>query len=249
MDFNDIKVLICDNTAEYGIKLASELRKIGLYAYTRRRESDVIINSIAKDSPDVVVCDLTLKDTDAVTLMKKADSMAFAMPAFVIASEIDNSFIEKQVVENGASYFIIKPYEASELCSIVKSVVKRKPDCHCGDIEVVVTGIIQKFGIPAHIKGYHYLRTAILYAVADNSILDSITKELYPAVARSYNTTPSRVERAIRHAIDTAWNRVDAKTISSFFGYSIDPYKNRPTNSEFIAFITDKLRLEMKFAR
>ena len=114
------------------------------------------------------------------------------------------------------------------------------------DMEIVVTDIIHQLGVPAHIKGYHYLRTAILYSIKDKSLLESVTKLLYPTVASIYETTSSRVERAIRHAIEIAWDRGNIDTLNSFFGYTVDTGKGKPTNSEFIALITDKLRLQYK---
>ena len=115
-------------------------------------------------------------------------------------------------------------------------------------MEIVVTDIIHQLGVPAHIKGYHYLRTAILYSIEDKNLLDSVTKLLYPTVASIYDTTSSRVERAIRHAIEIAWDRGNVDTLNSFFGYTVDTSKGKPTNSEFIALITDKLRLRYKSA-
>lgn len=167
---------------------------------------------------------------------------------FIVTSDIKNSFIERQVMENGASYFLIKPFETESLCSIIKSIIRKNVSDECTDIEIIVTDIIHRLGVPAHIKGYHYLRTAILEAAHNLQLMDCITKRLYPLVAEKYDTTPSRVERAIRHAIEIAWERGDADTLTSFFGYTINTYRGKPTNSEFIALITDKLLLQQKTA-
>lgn len=246
MDTERIKVLIGDDTAEDGVRTASKLREMGLFAYTRRKDGNVIFESIRNNCPDVVVIDLTLPNLDAVALMRKVSEHLIRKPAFIIASSINNSFIERQAIENGASYFIVRPYETENLCSVIKSLVRKKDIKECTDMEIIVTDIIQRLGVPAHIKGYHYLRTAILEAVENGGLMDSVTKQLYPSVACKYSTTSSRVERAIRHAITVAWERCDAEVINSFFGCTVDVCRGKPTNSEFIALVTDKLRLQMK---
>jgi two-component system response regulator (stage 0 sporulation protein A) len=149
-------------------------------------------------------------------------------------------------MESGAAKFLLKPCSAEDLFSAINSALGGKADGLSEDMELVVTDIIHQLGVPAHIKGYHYLRTAILYSIADKNLLDSVTKLLYPTVAGIYDTTSSRVERAIRHAIEIAWDRGNVDTLNSFFGYTVDTGKGKPTNSEFIALITDKLRLRYK---
>lgn len=246
MNNNQIKVLIGDDTVGYGVKIASNLRDLGLFAYTRRRDGAVLLESIAKDKPDVVVADLTLLDSDAILLMEQTKNMVKDIPAFIIISDIKNNYIERQVMESGASYYLVSPFENDTLCSIIKSVAKKPISPNCADVEMLVTDIMHKFGVPAHIKGYHYLRSAILKSATNDTIIDSITKQLYPYVADEYNTTSSRVERAIRHAIETAWDRGGASVIRSYFGCASDTYKCRPTNSEFIALISDRIRLQIK---
>lgn len=248
MNNEQIKVLIGDDTADYGVKIASKLRENGIYAYTRRRDGDVIFQAIKNDCPDVVVADLTLQNLDGIALMKKIDELIIKKPEFIITSSIKNNFIERQAIEGGASYFMIKPFEVENLCSVIKSVVRKSVSAECTDLEIIVTDIIHRLGVPAHIKGYHYLRTAILDAVENRRLMDCITKQLYPAVAQQYETTSSRVERAIRHAIEIAWDRGNVEVLNSFFGYTVDTYRGKPTNSEFIALVTDKLRLQYKTA-
>lgn len=242
----NIKVLIGDNTAEYGVKIASRLKSMGLAAFTRRKDSSVILNSILRDNPDVVVIDLELPESDAMFLMHQVRETLPDPPAFIIISEINNSYIERQALEGGASYCLAKPFDTETLCTIIKSVYSRPVSSECCDVEILVTNAIQKVGIPAHIKGYHYLRTAIISSLESEPFFDSITKDIYPIVAKCYDTTPARVERAIRNAIEIAWNRGASSGISSLFGYNSDFYVCRPTNSEFIALISDKLRLRMK---
>lgn len=243
-----IKVLIGDDTADDGVRTASKLREMGVYAYTRRKDGNVIFESIRSNCPDVVVIDLTLPNLDAIALIKKTKELSAKQPEFIVVSAIKNNFIERQVIEGGASYFIVRPFETENLCSVIKSLVRKSNAFESADMEVIVTDIIQHLGVPAHIKGYHYLRTAILEAVRNNRLMDSVTKQLYPYVAVKYGTTPSRVERAIRHAITVAWERCDTEVINSFFGCTVDTFRGRPTNSEFIALVSDKLRLQMKNA-
>lgn len=243
---NKIKVLIGDDSALTGVSTANKLRERGMYAYTRRKDSDIIVESIRNDTPDVAVLDITAQNGDAVTIMKKVREMGGKFPAFIITSAYDNEFIERQVMENGASKFLLKPYDADDLFCAISSALGDKANSLSDDMEIIVTDMIHQLGVPAHIKGYHYLRTAILYSINDKTLLDSVTKLLYPTVARIYDTTSSRVERAIRHAIEIAWNRGNVDTLNAFFGYTVDTGKGKPTNSEFIALITDKLRLRYK---
>lgn len=243
---NKIKVLIGDDSALTGVSTANKLRERGMYAYTRRKDSDIIVESIRNDMPDVAVLDITAQNGDAVTIMKKVREMGGKFPAFIITSAFDNEFIERQVMENGASKFLLKPYDADDLFCAISSALGDKANSLSDDMEIIVTDMIHQLGVPAHIKGYHYLRTAILYSINDKTLLDSVTKLLYPTVARIYDTTSSRVERAIRHAIEIAWNRGNVDTLNAFFGYTVDTGKGKPTNSEFIALITDKLRLRYK---
>ena len=246
MENDKIKVLIGDNTTEKDIKLASELREMGVYAYTRKDDGKVIFNSIVKDVPDVAVISLTVPEFDVISIIKQSQNVLAEPPAFIVMSELKNSFIERQVIENGASYYITQPFETETLCSVIKSVCKKTVPPSCTDMEIIVTDMIRKLGVPAHVKGYQYLRTAILNAVNDISLMNCVTKQLYPSVASQYSTTSSRVERAIRHAIEIAWERGNVETLNSFFGYSLKCYHGRPTNSEFIALVTDKLRLQIK---
>ena len=243
-----IKVLIGDDSAETGVSIANKLRERGMYAYTRRKDMGVILESIRKDTPDVAVLDVDAQNGDVIAVMKGVREMGVKFPVFIVVSAYDNEFIERQVTENGASRFLLKPYDADDLCSAINSAVGDRANSLSDDMEIVVTDIIHQLGVPAHIKCYHYLRTAILYSIEDKTLLDSVTKLLYPTVANIYDTTSSRVERAIRHAIEIAWDRGNVDTLNSFFGYTVDTGKGKPTNSEFIALITDKLRLRYKAA-
>lgn len=253
---NKIKVLIGDDSVEYGIACASSLRGKGLYVVTRPKDGNVILEAIRNDAPDVVVIDAILPHIDAIEIMKRVSASGCKKPAFIITSAYDNTFIERQVMQNGASYFILKPFDAETLGDRIMSLTQediskdsrksRIISSEEQDMEIVVTDVIHQLGVPAHIKGYHYLREAILSSLNDPELLESVTKALYPNVAQKFQTTSSRVERAIRHAIEIAWDRGNLDTLNSFFGYTVNTCKGKPTNSEFIALITDKLRLQYK---
>ncbi len=244
-----VKVLIGDDTAEYGVSCASVLRSQGMYAYTRPKNGNTVLESIRNDTPDVVVIDAVLPHMDAIELMKKAGAGGAKRPAFIVTSAYDNSFVEQQVMQNGASYFMLKPFDMSVLGERISLLTEKQPlgairTRAKQDLAITVTDIIHQLGVPAHIKGYHYLRTAIVSSYHEPELLESVTKQLYPRVAAQYSTTPSRVERAIRHAIEIAWDRGNLDTLNAFFGYTVNTCKGKPTNSEFIALITDKLRLQ-----
>ncbi len=244
-----VKVLIGDDSVEYGIACANCFRSNGIYTVTRKKDGKVVLDSIKNDQPEVVIMDAVMTNYDAVEVMSKLKAGGGALPKFIITSAYDNAFLERQVVEAGASYFVQRPFDndmmlrrAQKLLSGDLADDMDQPH----DLEVVVTEIIHQLGVPAHIKGYHYLRTAILMSIDDAELMESITKRLYPSVAKEFSTTSSRVERAIRHAIEIAWDRGNIDTLNSFFGYTVNTCKGKPTNSEFIALITDKLRLQYK---
>jgi two-component system response regulator (stage 0 sporulation protein A) len=246
---NKIKVLIGDDTVEYGIACASNLRNLGLYAVTRKKDGKVILDSICSDAPDVVVMDAVLPSLDAIELMKKVREHSIKQPAFIVTSTYDNPFIERQIMENGAAYFMLKPFDVDVLGQRIILLTKgdrEHIELPANNLEITVTDVIHQLGVPAHIKGYHYLRTAILSSIENQELLESVTKLLYPYVAKEFSTTSSRVERAIRHAIEIAWDRGNLDTLNSFFGYTVNTCKGKPTNSEFIALITDKIRLQNK---
>lgn len=246
MEKPTLKALICSGSAEFGVKLASHLSQKDIYAYTRKNEESIIINAIISDSPELVITDLALEDSDAVQLMSKLRKSVREMPQFIVLCEIHNSYIDKQLRDCGAAFTISKPCDYIDIYNAVKSTIIKHYSQNCDDAELVVTNLIRSLGIPAHIKGYRYLRTAILESAENPIYLDNMTKMLYPRVAEIYQTTPERVERAIRHSIEAAWNRNNKEAMSEFFGCSVENFPARPTNSEFIALATDKLELHMK---
>ena len=219
---------------------------------------------IKKTAPDVVILDLIMPKMDGLSLMDKVhkEGMLIRTPFFIITSAISNESVIQDAFGFGAGYYMLKPFETDMIIDRVKSAKsynKRIPEnkkfVDAGEdrqqfmdrnIESDVTAIIHDVGVPAHIKGYQYLREAIIMSVNDNEMLNSITKILYPSIAKKFQTTASRVERAIRHAIEVAWNIGRMDTIDQLFGYTINAEKAKPTNSEFIALIADKIRLEYK---
>ena len=249
---NKVKVLIGDDSVEYGIACASTLRGQGMYVMTRPKDGTALLETIKSDAPDVVVMDAILPHMDAIELMKKVQASGGKRPQFIVTSAYDNPFIEKQVMQGGAAYFMLKPFEISALGERITSLTqggmtgRNAPGTE--NMEIVGTDVIHQLGVPAHIKGYHYLREAILSSIEDPELLESVTKLLYPTVAKRFDTTASRVERAIRHAIEIAWDRGNLDTLNAFFGYTVNTCKGKPTNSEFIALITDKLRLQHRVA-
>lgn len=251
-----IKILIGDDSAQYGVFCASSLRSVGFFVITRQKDGMVIYDAIKNEQPDVVIIDAVMPGLDGIELIKKIMASSYKKPMFIVTSAYENAFIENQVMNAGASYFMLKPFDVKMLGDRIKSMLDIDTDISSDNIrsqkrsspnlEIIVTDIIHQIGVPAHIKGYHYLREAIMASVNDKEMLESVTKLLYPAVAKKFSTTPSRVERAIRHAIEIAWDRGDVDTLNSFFGYTINVGKGKPTNSEFIALITDKICLKYK---
>ena len=174
----------------------------------------------------------------------------------MLTSSVDNARFEQEVLAAGADYYFLKPFDLDILAERISQLtgwntagqenIRKVSSDVQGNLEVVVSEIMHQIGVPAHIKGYQYLREAIILSINDSEMMNSVTKLLYPTVAKTFKTTPSRVERAIRHAIEVAWDRGDVDVLSSYFGYTIQNTRGKPTNSEFIAMISDKLRLRMK---
>ncbi len=242
-----IKILVGDESSDFGCTYGSSLRNKGYYTITRPRDGHAILNSIRTDKPDIVLMEAVLPGIDAVEIIRRVYTESFR-PFFIVTSTYHNDYIESRIMSFDNAYFILRPFDLEMLEGIIKTVAEThtpsRPGIDDHDMEIVVTDIIHQIGIPAHIKGYHYLREAILLSLSHRDMLESVTKSLYPAVARKFDSTPSRVERAIRHAIETAWDRGDLETIQSLFGYTVNGGKGKPTNSEFIALITDNLRLK-----
>lgn len=258
---NRLKIIIADDNKDFSVPCSNLLKTYGFDTTILEKDGAILLEKISEQKPDVVLCDIFMPYFDAISVMKQVKNAGTAKPLFMVMSTFDNPTLQKEVMDTGASYFFLKPFDVEVLVERIVQLtgirkmtnisnaqvlpfVKSEPD-----IEMMVTEIIHQIGVPAHIKGYHYLRESIMLCIEDHDIINSVTKQLYPTVAKRYNTTSSRVERAIRHAIEVAWDRGDVDTLNSYFGYTIHNSRGKPTNSEFIALISDKLTLRLKGMR
>ncbi len=247
---NQIKVLIGNDTADCGMAWAGAMKAAGMYAITRRCDGNSVLNSIKSEAPDVAVLDETMPFCDALEIIRRLKLEKKYVPQVIVVTNMITPQLEREAMLAGASCVMMKPIDPkylvtkiSELCGFEKEPVAVPDET---DLECAVTEIIHQVGIPAHIKGYHYLRTAIMLSVNNDDMINCITKLLYPTVAKRYQTTSSRVERAIRHAIEIAWDRGDIDVLTRIFSYTVHTTRGKPTNSEFIALIADHLRLKFK---
>ncbi len=249
---NQTKILIGDDTLELGLSWATEFKENGIFAATRPRKGRLLLEYALRERPDAIIVDAKMAEIDAAELIHSIRRSRDYNPVILVTANYDSPTVEYEVMDAGANYYMVRPFENKALFSKVMSLLgERKKETFKNEVqdvnmEFVVTEIIHQIGIPAHIKGYHYLRHAIIMCVNEPEMLSNITKGLYPAVAAGFDTTASRVERAIRHAIEIAWDRGDVDTLNSYFGYTIHNLRGKPTNSEFIALIADKLRLKYK---
>ena len=239
------------------VKSDEELDVVG-----KARNGEEVFGIIKEKEPDVVLLDIVMPKMDGLCVMNKVkkDITIKKQPAFIMISAIGQESITEDAFDMGANYYIMKPFDREVVINRIKRTRDKRKDNRTQEryqayetievkprnLEADVTNIIHEIGVPAHIKGYQYLRDAIMMSVDDMEMLNSITKILYPTIAKKYQTTSSRVERAIRHAIEVAWSRGKMDTIDELFGYTINTGKGKPTNSEFIALIADKIRLEYK---
>ena len=208
-----------------------------------------------EDITDVLIMDAFMQGTDAIGVLGGlADMHLEPRPLVFVTASNANPRLEQEITQSGADYYFIKPFDTQMLAQRIKQLTGLSApaqgnivafSAQDNSLEVTVSEIMHRIGVPAHIKGYQYLREAIILAVNDDEIMNSVTKLLYPTVAKTFKTTPSRVERAIRHAIEVAWDRGDVDVLNSYFGYTIQNSRGKPTNSEFIAMISDKLKLNL----
>ncbi len=252
-------VLISDDSKEFSTQCSSILRSYGFETIMAPKDGVKVLAIIKEQQPSVVLIDVFMPYLDAIGVMSAVKKLNIANPPiFMTMSSFDNPMLENELIKSGSIYHFLKPFDTQilseriiQICGMGKEdytspismIPKGEPD-----LELMVTEIILQIGVPAHIKGYHYLRESIILAVKEPDIINSITKLLYPTVAKNNGTTSSRVERAIRHAIEVAWDRGDVDILNSYFGYTIHNLRGKPTNSEFIAMIADKLRLRLKAA-
>ena len=255
-----IRVLIADSSEEYAHLLGQAL--------TAERDFEIVGTAwdgmeaarlVSETRPDVVLLDLVLPKLDGLALLKRIGELQIHTVPIVVSAFYNEQMVARSAAL-GAYYFLPKPCDTGALAEQLRLCVNRSsptlitfpaaaPQRYSyGDTELeeTVTEVIHEIGVPAHIKGYQYLREAIILTVRDMDIINAVTKVLYPSVAKKFGTTPSRVERAIRHAIEVAWDRGDLETLQKFFGYTVSNIKGKPTNSEFIAMIADCLSLRRK---
>ena len=249
------RVLIVDTSSEFRNLCASALKKADIDVVAEAADGQEAFAKMVRCKPNVVISDLYLGKMDGVGLIRTAKrQLRDELPAFIMLASFTSSNLFEECCEAGAAYCMLKPLDMNSLAERIKRLCdksKRRgpasvPSRDEADLEAQVTKIIHQIGVPAHIKGYQYLRTAIIMAIQDNEAINSVTKILYPTVAKIYGTTSSRVERAIRHAIEVAWDRGDLDVLNAFFGYTVQNSRGKPTNSEFIAMIADNLRLKNK---
>ena len=249
---NKLKVIVADDTTDTGETCVQVLKNYGMEVEMCEKDGKKLLERSVTLKPDVIIADVFMPNLDIIGVLDGIKKMNVSDRPLVMAmSNFDSARLEKETLEAGASYYFLKPFDVKTMAErIVRlsgnrsgGVSKTATDSNIGDdeLELMVTEIIHQIGVPAHIKGYHYLREAIILSVRNSEMIDSVTKLLYPMVAKKFSTTASRVERAIRHAIEVAWDRGNIDVLDSYFGYTIQNERGKPTNSEFIAMISDKL--------
>ena len=268
MEDSKISVLIADDNKEFCSILNDYLlNQKDIVVTGIAKDGREALELIQQKQPDLVVLDIIMPHLDGLGVLEKLNGMDLdKMPRVIVLSAVGQDKITQQAITLGADYYVVKPFDMdiftkriremfntqdveTQRRSVTTLVVEREAAATSRgpiDLETEITSIIHEIGVPAHIKGYMYLREAITMVVNDMELLSAVTKELYPSIAKKYNTTASRVERAIRHAIEVAWGRGQVDAINKLFGYTVHNEKGKPTNSEFIAIIADKLRLKNK---
>ena len=239
------KVIIADANESFRAMLREIIEQDGGFTVAASvGDGRSALEQVRELAPDLLILDVVLPELDGFGVLDQLRREELPVRTMIVSA----FFTEQVVVEalgKGAAYFMPKPFENTALLDRMRAVCQpAQPTAHTKNLKNMVTDIIHEIGVPAHIKGYQYLREAILIAVEDMDVINAVTKVLYPEVARRFSTTPSRVERAIRHAIEVAWDRGDLETLQKFFGYTVSNTKGKPTNSEFIAMIADRLVLE-----
>ena len=256
-----IRVLLADDNREFMILLSeyiSEQEDLEVCGVAYNGEE--VLQFLEEGTmPDVLILDIIMPHLDGLGVLERLREMNLSrLPKIIMLTAFGQENITQKAVQLGASYYILKPFDMEVLVNRIRQLVSNTqmsatntktnvvPLVKGKNLDANITSIIHEIGVPAHIKGYQYLREAITMVYHNIEILGAITKTLYPAIAEKYKTTPSRVERAIRHAIEVAWTRGNIDSISHLFGYTINISKSKPTNSEFIAMVADKLRIENK---
>lgn len=253
---NSIKLIITEEAVEFSQDALQIFQNFNISTAFCAKDGEELCSRIRQEEPDVVLMDAFMTRLDAIGVMRSLKRQNTKQPVFIVFSSFHSAVLEREIMTSGANYFMLKPYDLTQLCENIVALTRKNTmrvlSAPIGfdtfGIELKVTQILHEIGVPAHIKGYHYLRDSIIMAVEKPEIINAVTKQLYPSVAKKYETTSSRVERAIRHAIEVAWDRGDVDVLNSYFGYTIHNDRGKPTNSEFIAMISDRLRLQIKNA-
>lgn len=258
-----IKIVIADDNKEFRLILKDFLESKKAFDVVEMADDGIkALEAVEKYEPDILILDIIMPHLDGLGVMEKLQKKELnKFPKVIILSAVGHDKVTQRAINMGVDYYIVKPFNFESLAERLlqmsetenSKVQNKGQEIVYNDkinselsLEVKITDILHEVGVPAHIKGYQYLRTSIIDVVNNIELLGAITKELYPMIAMKYETTSSRVERAIRHAIEVAWTRGKIETINNIFGYTIHNNKGKPTNSEFIAMIADKLRLEQK---
>ena len=241
---------MADASEEFRRLLVGTLRGEGdLSVVGETGDGEAAVELCRQRQCDVLVMDMILASLDGVEVLSKVSAMT-PKPKVLVISSFASGSVADLAAAKGADYFMMKPCRTSAVVERVRQMVTgarpAEEDTRGQGLESTVTAIIHEIGVPAHIKGYQYLREAIMITVEDMDVINAVTKVLYPEVAKRFGTTASRVERAIRHAIEVAWDRGDLETLQKYFGYTVSNAKGKPTNSEFIAMIADRLQLQRK---
>lgn len=249
-------VLIADDNKDFCDRCAVALASKGFESISCPKDGLMAIQSIREKKPTVVVLDVFMRNIDAEGVITRVLSdESTNKPVFIASSTVDHPVLQERILSRGASYYFSKPFDPEVLADRIEFFAgfnpievptRQAPRASVKSLEATVTDIILEIGVPAHIKGYQYVRDSIILAVRQPEVINGVTKVLYPEVAKMNGTTASRVERAIRHAIEVAWDRGDVDILNSYFGYTIHNLRGKPTNSEFIAMIADKIRLKEK---
>ena len=244
------KIVLADASEEFRRMLADMMEnEPDLSVVGQTGSGEELLELIARHRPDVVVMDLMLTGMDGLEVLERLE-LGSSRPRVLVLSAFSTPNLAEQISQCGGDYCMLKPcrmqtvIERTRRLTAAPSLEDVREESRARDLERQVTGIIHEIGVPAHIKGYQYLREAITLTVADMEVINAVTKVLYPAVAKKFGTTASRVERAIRHAIEVAWDRGDLETLQKYFGYTVSNAKGKPTNSEFIAMIADRISLD-----
>lgn len=256
-----LKILFTEEPNDFGKHCTAVLKSYGFDVKLVSKNGAEVLRMLESEKPDVLVMDAIMASTDALGVLQQISASNRKKPLVMVVSGVDNQRFENEVLLAGADYYFLKPFDISMMAERIMLMtgwnqkLSGKNDTYGNtvrmsnsDLEVLVSDIMHQIGVPAHIKGYQYLREAIILSINDTEMMNSVTKVLYPTVAKRFATTSSRVERAIRHAIEVAWDRGDVDVLSSYFGYTIQNTRGKPTNSEFIAMISDKLRLQLKIS-